>query len=52
MVTRGEGEGGGIDWEVGIDIYTLLYLKQTTRKEKNNNNNKINNYMGLLQTGT
>ena len=23
----GEGSGGGIDLEVGIDIYTLLYLK-------------------------
>ena len=21
------GEGGGREWEVGIDIYTLLYLK-------------------------
>ena len=21
------GVGGGIDWEFGIDIYTLLYLK-------------------------
>ena len=30
MVTRGEsgGEvGGGINWEIGIDIYTLLYIK-------------------------
>ena len=26
MVTRGK-EGGGIDWEFGIDRYTLLYLK-------------------------
>ena len=25
--TRGEGWGGGIDWDSGIDIYTLLYLK-------------------------
>ena len=24
---RGEGEGGGIDWEFGIDMYTLQYLK-------------------------
>ena len=23
----GEEKGGGIDWEVGIDMYTLLYLK-------------------------
>ena len=26
MVTRREG-GGGINWEIGIDIYTLLYVK-------------------------
>jgi len=23
-----EGWGGGIDWEFGVDMYTLLYLKQ------------------------
>ena len=33
MVTRGKGRGGGIDWECGIDMYTLLYLKQITRKD-------------------
>ena len=28
MVTRGEGwGGGGINWEFGIDMYILLYLK-------------------------
>ena len=26
-VTSGEGRGGRIDWEFGIDMYTLLYLK-------------------------
>ena len=25
MVTR--AKGGGINWEMGIDIYTLLYIK-------------------------
>ena len=25
MVTR--GWGGGINWEIGIDTYTLLYIK-------------------------
>ena len=24
---QGEG-GGGINWEIGIDIYTLLYIKR------------------------
>ena len=27
MVTSRERLGGGIDWEFGIDMYTLLYLK-------------------------
>ena len=26
MVTRGE-RGGGINWEIGIDIYTLQYIE-------------------------
>ena len=26
-VTRGGAGGGGINWELGIDIYTLLYMK-------------------------
>ena len=26
MVTRGKG-GGGIKWEIGIDIYTLPYIR-------------------------
>ena len=26
-VTKGEKKGGGINWEMGIDIYTLLYIK-------------------------
>ena len=24
---------GGINWEIGIDIYTLLYIKQITNKD-------------------
>ena len=28
---RGRVEGG-IDWEFGIDLYTLLYLKEITKK--------------------
>ena len=26
MVTKGE-RGGGINWEIGTDIYTVLYTK-------------------------
>ena len=32
MVTR-EVRGGGINWEIGIDIYTLLYKKYITNKD-------------------
>ena len=31
MFTRGERRGG-INWEIGIDIYTLLYITQITNK--------------------
>ena len=27
MVTGEGGRGRGINWEIGIDIYTLLYIK-------------------------
>ena len=27
MLTRGKKIGGGIDWEFGVDMYMLLYLK-------------------------
>lgn len=27
-VTKGETLGGGMDWEVGIDIYILLYMER------------------------
>ena len=32
MVTGGK-EGGGINWEIGMDIYTLLYMKQISNKD-------------------
>ena len=32
MVTKGE-RGGGINQEFGINIYTLLYIKQITSKD-------------------
>ena len=31
MVTKGEG-GGGIIYEFGINIHTLLYIKEITNK--------------------
>ena len=27
------GSGGGINWEIGTDIYTLLYIKQISNKD-------------------
>ena len=33
MVTKGEGQGGKIVREFGIDIYTLLYFKWITNKD-------------------
>ena len=32
MVTKGE-RGEGINWEIGVDIYTLLYIKYITNKK-------------------
>lgn len=32
MVPGGKA-GGGINWRIGIDIYTLLYIKQRTNKD-------------------
>ena len=31
VVYQVEKRRGGINWEIGIDIYTLLYIKQITR---------------------
>ena len=33
MVIKRERYGRGVDWEFGIDMYTLLYLKQVTIKD-------------------
>ena len=30
---QGGRRWGGINWEIGIDIYTLLYIKQITNKD-------------------
>ena len=29
---QGGGGGGGMNWEIGIDIYTLICIKQITNK--------------------
>ena len=28
----GVGHSGGMNWEIGIDIYTLIHIKQITNK--------------------
>ena len=33
MDTKGERGWGGMNWEIGIDIHTLLYIKQITNKD-------------------
>ena len=32
MDTKG-GSGGGVNWEIGIDIYTLICIKWITNKK-------------------
>ena len=50
MVTS-RGREGGINWEIGIDIYTLLCIKQITNKDLlysigNPTQNSVMTYMG------
>ena len=33
MVTKAKRAEGGINWEIGIDTYTLLYIQQITQKD-------------------
>ena len=53
---RGVGVGGGINWEIGIDIYILLYIKQITNKDLlhstgNSTQNSILTCMGKESKG-
>ena len=43
---------GGINWEIGIDIYTLLYMKYITNKNLlystgNSTQHSVMAYMGI-----
>ena len=47
----GGKEGGGINWEIGIDIYILLYIKWIINKDLlystgNSTQYSVMNYMG------
>ena len=37
-------EGGGINWEVGTDVYMLLYIKQMGDKELLDSTGKLTQY--------
>ena len=48
---KGKGWGGGVNQEVGINIYTLLYTKQITNKDvlyrtENSTQYSVITYMG------
>ena len=30
---RGQGGGGGMNWKIGIDMYTLMCIKLMTNKD-------------------
>ena len=43
--------GGGINWEIGIDIYTLLYIKQITNKDLLYSTGNSTQYSVVTYTG-
>ena len=47
------GKGGGrINWEIGIDIYTLLYIKQITSKDLLYSRGNYTQYLIITYNGT
>ena len=42
---------GGINWEIGIDIYTLLYIKQITNKDLLYSTGKSTQYSVMAYMG-
>ena len=51
IVTMGEGELGGRDWEFGIDMYILLYLKHVTNKDLLYSTGYFSQYSVITGTG-
>ena len=43
---------GGINWEIGIDIYTLLYIKYITNKNLLYSTGKSTQYSVMTYIGT
>ena len=46
-----EERGRGINWQIGIDIYTLLYIKQTTNKNLLHSTRKSTQYSIVIYMG-
>ena len=42
---------GGINWKIGIDIHTLLYIKQITNKDLLYHKGKSTQYSVMAYTG-
>ena len=48
---QGGKGGGGINWEIGIDIYTLLCIKQITNKDLLYSTKKSTQYSVMTYMG-
>ena len=46
-----QGEGGGINWEIGMDIYTLLYIKQMANKDLPHSTGNSTQYSVMTYAG-
>ena len=44
-------KSGGIDWKIGTDTYTLLYIKQITNKDLVYNTGKSTKYSEMAYIG-
>ena len=51
MVTKGEKVGGGINQEFGINIYTLLYIKQINNKDLLYSTGNYIQYLKIVYNG-
>ena len=51
MVTKGEMLRGGINWEVAIGIYILLYIKWMSNKDLLNSTGKSTQYYVVTYMG-
>ena len=46
-----EVKGGGIKWEIGIDIYILLYIKQINNKDLLYSTGNSSQYSAMMCMG-